>query len=189
MYNNKKRVVILAALMVLLFAGQVMAQTTVLGFQLGKSTYDEVKANLPKGVKVKTEGAYENCGSGITTDGTGYGIEGLLGVGFSFDKKQTLQFVGMFFEGQRLNDINKILSSKYRLVRSYPGAWLLFKASHDYIYLYLPLNENNVVQYMTGALYCQEQLAIRQTIEDHKALERCEKQEEKKRLKKESEKF
>jgi hypothetical protein len=176
MFNNSKKIGISVALMVLM-AGQVMAQTTVLGkFQLGKSTYDEVKAKLPEEVKItRDDGEPDTLLSGpwFSTDGAGYGIAGLKGVKFCFDKKQTLACVGMFLEGRRLNDIQRILSSKYRHSRSQaPDTYLLFKANCDYVYLYLPWDKDIVVEYMTGAVYRQGKLEEHRTEEFKKAQER-----------------
>jgi hypothetical protein len=175
MYQNNKKIFIsaLAAVMILLFASQAMSQTMVLGlFQLGKSTYDEVKANLPKGVKITSDngkyGASEVGGPLLVTNGENYDINGLKAVEFGFDEMNTLAEVNMFLEGRRLNDINKILSSKYQQVRSYPGVWMLFKANHDYIYLYLMRDKNFVVNYMTGAVYRRGKLEEHQTVEYNK---------------------
>jgi hypothetical protein len=51
---NRDRIVsILVMVSVLFFAGPLLAQSTVLGlFQIGKSTYAEVKDNLPIGFKL-----------------------------------------------------------------------------------------------------------------------------------------
>lgn len=186
MHNNKKITVILFVLTVLLFGGQALAQTSMLGFQLGKATYEEVKANLPNEVKIEVDDGKPSKllgGPWFSTNGTGYGIPGLKGVTFGFDIKQTLVHVQMILEGQRLNDVKKILSSKYHPFRSYPGVWLLFKANRDYVYLYLPWDKDIVVEYMTGAVYRQEQLSVRQTEQDKKADEReCQKELERKAL-------
>jgi hypothetical protein len=185
MYQNSKKIIVLAGAMVLLFSGWAIAQTKVLGlFELGKSTYTEVKAKLPKEVHITVDndkiGASEDGGPVIVTQGTGYGIDRLLDVGFLFDNNQTLAEVRMGLDDGRFNDIKKILSSKYRLVRSYPGVRLLFKANRDYVYLYFqrdavkdkPDTYKFGVQYMTGAVYRQEQLDVRQTVENKKAPER-----------------
>ncbi|MHB9071907.1 MAG: hypothetical protein ACYC6G_00125 [Desulfobaccales bacterium] len=181
MHNNKKRIVILAALTVLLFAGQVTAQISVLGFNLGKDSYNKVKSKLPGGAQIKVDEGKPDTflgGPWFSTDGIGYGIEGLKGVQFCFDKKQTLSRVGMFLEGHRLNDIKKILPSKYRILRSqYPNVFLLYRANRDYIYLYLPRDKDIVVEYMTDAVYRRGKLQERQTAENKKALEREEQKE------------
>jgi len=181
MYNNKKRVVILAALMVLLFAGQVMAQTTVLGFQLGKSTYDEVKAKLPKEAKITHDAlsphSSEYYGAAIMTDGTGYGVDGLKVVEFDFDKKRKLVEVGMSLGKRRFNDIQKILASKYQPVYS---NLLFFKANRDYVSLSpprdavqdMPGTNSFYVHYKTGVVYRREELEERETAERKKAQER-----------------
>ncbi len=191
MFNNRDRIVILVAMVVLLFAGKVEAQTTVLGFQLGKSTYKEVKANLPKGVKIKKDnGTCEYGGPSLFTEGIGYGVAGLEVVQYCFDRKQILVEVGMNLEGGRFNDIKKILASKYQPVRlKNPEAPLLFKANCDYVYLYLPRDKDIVVEYMTGSVYRQQQLAVHQTIEDYKADVRDEELRKKKALERESAKF
>lgn len=166
MYNNKKRVVVLVAVMVLFFNGRAMAQTIVLDkFQLGKSTYDEVKANLPKGVLIVHDDSVPiefYGGRTLSTDGTGYGVDGLRAVYFSFDEKQTLVSVGMRLETRRFYDIKKILASQYEPVRSdYPSSLLVFKANQDYIQLFVPEGKvynlipgDNLfaVEYMTSAI-------------------------------------
>ncbi|MFA5183462.1 MAG: hypothetical protein WC405_19290, partial [Syntrophales bacterium] len=117
------------------------------------------------------------------TKGDGYDINGLKALEFSFDNMKTLVEVNMFLEKRRFNDIKKILSSKYQKVRSYPEVWLLFKASHGYIYLYLPRNEDFVVNYMADAVYRRGKLQEQQTIEYNKKYER----ENKKALEREAE--
>lgn len=175
MFNNGKRIGISVALMVLM-AGQVVAQTIVLEkFQIGKSTYNEVKAKLPEAAKIKYDDATPGDfgGPGIGTDGTGYGVDGLEVVEYCFDKKQTLALVSMLLESRRLNGIQKILSSKYRHSRSQaPDTYLLFKAQCDYVYLYLPWDKDIVVEYMTGAVYRRGKVEEHQTEEYKKVQER-----------------
>jgi hypothetical protein len=182
MSNNRKRIAILVAMMVLLCGGQAMSQTKVLGFQLGKSTYNEVKAKLPKGVKITSDdgkpGSYG--GPELATKGTGYDINGLQSVEFDFDKKRTLAKVQMIMEEHRIKDITKILTSKYQPVRSqYPDAFRLFKANHDFVMLYSPWGNSFMVDYMTDTVYRQHMLEIRKTEEDKKKrLERAAEEEE-----------
>lgn len=141
MSKNRKGIAALVAVMVLVFTGQAMAQTKVLGFQLGKSTYDEVKENLPEGVKITDDGKpCEYGGPTIMTEGTGYGIDGLLDVMFSFDKTKTLAEVMMGLEDRRFNDIKKTLASKYQPTGQNEFR-KLFKANRDYVYLYSPRDE------------------------------------------------
>ena len=193
MFNNNKRIVILVILIVLLFVGQLWAQTAVLGFQLGKSTYNEVKKKLPEGVKVEQDDGVSDTfygGPSFFTTDAGYGIDGLKRVHFCFDKKQILVEVSVSLEGRRLDDIKKILTSKYRPVRSKnPKAPLLFKANCDYVYLFLPWDKDIVVDYMTAAVYQQKQLAAGQTVERKKAREQREKREHQKALEREAAKF
>lgn len=172
MFNNSKRIIILAVVLLLFFEGQSLAQTTVLGlFHLKKSTYIEVKANLPKNVKItRDEGTPSPYYGGpfIYTDGTGYDIDGLETVSFWFDRKQTLSEVKLILEDRRFDDIKKILFSKYQQVCSkYPIASLLFKANRDYICLYLPWDKSIVVSYMTEASYRKLTLAQHHT-EEHR---------------------
>lgn len=193
MHKKCKRIAILMTLMVLVGVGQVMAQTTVIGFHLGKSTYEKVKANLPKEANIKgDEGKSSdyNDGPAFYTTGTGYGIEGLESVMFCFDKKRILSEVRLFLNGRRLIDIEKILASKYRPIRSkYPDAFRLFKANSDYVYLYLPRNHNFTVDYMSGSTYHKAKLMERQTIEYKKAEERRNKKALEKEAAKEAAKF
>jgi hypothetical protein len=96
----------------------------------------------------------------------------------------------MILQGQRLDDINKILSSKYQPVLSeYPDVFLLFKANCDYVYLRLPRDKDIVVEYMTSAVYRQEQLAVRRSAKDKMAREQREKREKQKVLEREAAKF
>lgn len=172
-YN--KRIITLAVALVLLFTGQPLAQTTVLGlFQLGKSTYGEVKANLPKGIQITSDDGMPTKsydGPTIMTEGVGYNVDGLKVVQFDFDKKQTLVHVGMNLENRRFDDIKKILASKYRTVRS---NFLLFKANRDYVSLSPPRDKNIGfgVEYKTGAVYRRGKLQERQTVEYNKKYER-----------------
>ena len=185
--NNSKRIITLAVALVLFFAGQAMSQTKVLGlFQLGKTTYEKVKADLPKGISITSDEGVPTKSYGgptIMAKGVGYDIDGLKVVRFDFDRKQILVHVSMNLEEGRSNDIKKILSSKYQQIRSYPGVWLLFKANRNYVCLYLPRDKNCTVEYMTGTVYRQEQLRERQTFEYNKKYER----ENKKALEREAE--
>ena len=167
----------------------------MLGFQLGKSTYNEVRAKLPDEVKVEQDDGVPDTfygGPTFFTSGTGYGIDGLKVVHFCFDKKQTLAHVGMNIEDRSFNDIKKILSSNYEYVRSeYPDAFLLFKANCDYVYLRLP-RDNKVgfgVDYVTGVTYRRKKLWARQTAKDKMVEEREEKREQQKALERDAAKF
>jgi hypothetical protein len=191
MYYNK-RIITLAVALVLLFVGQSLAQTVVLDkFQLGKSTYDQVKANLPKGVQIKQDnGTCEYGGSVLFTEGTGYNINGLLLIKYCFDQKQILAEIRMTFKDKRFNDVNKILISKYRPMRSeHPDVFLLYKAHSDYVYLYLPQDKSFAVDYMTGAVYRRGKLQERQTVEYNKKYERENKKALEREAAEEAEKF
>lgn len=140
---HDKKSVVMVALVVLLFSGQTMAQTTVLDkFQLGKSTYDEVKANLPKGVLLVRDDPTPiefYGGRTFSTDGTGYGVDGLRSVNFSFDEKQTMVAVGMMLESRRFKDLKNILVSKYHYDYSkYKFTYMLFKSQSDWVTLFIP---------------------------------------------------
>lgn len=182
--NSKNRIIVLVIILTLMFVGQNIAKTQVLGFQLGKSTYNQVKANLPKEVQIKTDNCYPggtaDYGAAIITKGIGYSIEGLKYVEFDFDKKQTLVNIEIIFEEHRIKDITKILTSKYQPVRSqYPDAFRLFKANHDFVMLYSAWGNSFMVDYMTDTVYRQHMLAIRKTEEDKKKrLEREAEEEE-----------
>lgn len=198
--KNNRRVTIFVVVLFLLFTDQVIAQTKVLGYELGKSTYEEVKEKLPKGVKVEKDvpGPCDYGGPFIFTGGTGYGIDGLLDVGYRFDQKRTLVVVMMRLEDRRLQDIKKILASKYRSVRSENhDKFFLFRASRDYVYLYPCRDEVKDkpgsyifgVQYMTNAAYRLDKSRERQTAEYNKAQERENKQMLEKEAAKEAAKF
>jgi hypothetical protein len=177
MYNTRERIAVLVTLMLLLFVSQTVAQTKVIWFQIGKSSYDGVKDKLPKKVQITVDdgklGACDYGGPIIITKGTGYGIDGLESVRFCFDARQTLIYVHMILEERRLNDIKKILASKYQAVRSeYPDTFLLFKANRDYVHLYLPWDNRITVDYMIPAVYRREKLQEHQTVEYNKKYER-----------------
>jgi hypothetical protein len=187
MTKKYKKLAIFGVLLSLTIGRQAMAETKVVGFRLGKSTYNEVKANLPKGVQLEPDegklGEYD--GPTIVTKGRGYGIDGLLSVMFSFDKKGNLSEVLMMLESHRFDDIRKILSSKYQLIRKYPGLRMVFKAHRDYVDLYHPRDAvkdipgiySFAVVYQTGAIHRQWEKLMRQSEMRRKAKDMHEKNE------------
>lgn len=180
-------------MLVLVFTGQAMGQAKVLGgFQLGKITYNELKANLPKEVEITSDTGKpgESGGPILSTSGIGYGIEGLKWVDFSFDKTHTLAEVQICLKEQRFKDIEKTISSKYQPIRSqHPDAFRLFKANHDFVKLYFPWDTSFMVEYLNNAAYRRHESAIRQTIEYKKAEERRNREALEREAKEEAAKF
>lgn len=180
----------MAALVFLLFSGLAMAQTHVLGFQLGISTYNQVKDNLPKTVKIilnRTSSAYYG-GPFLATDGKGYGIKELKTIHFAFDRNQTLIEVAMDLEGWRFNDIQKILSAKYQPVHSDRNDRTIFKANRDYVKLYHHSDEISVV-YMTDTVYWKYVFEERQMEESKEERKREKKKMVEREAAKEAAKF
>jgi hypothetical protein len=176
MYINHKKIYIVVVLIIMILVKQVTADTTVCGFHLGKSTYDNVKYNLQKHNKIQKDNDISECGGrSIFTNGEGYGIEGLKKVHYCFDKKQIFVKVSSNIEVRRFKDVKNILTSKYQLIPSkYSETFLMFKANQDYIYLYLPRDKENgfSVTYMTGSVFRQMKELERKTEIHKKALER-----------------
>lgn len=164
MYNYKKGVVILAAVMVLLFVGQVMAQTSALDkFKLGKSTYDQVKANLPSEAiiiggnkEMPKHIAYPRYS--IMTNGSGYGIEGLAFVDYSFDKHQKLMEVELCLKGKLYGDIKQYLSSRYQLYKETDRSIMYKETTGDFVTLYGIEQGDNTVTYKARALVSKIEL-------------------------------
>lgn len=102
----------------------------VLGFELGKSTYVDVKAKLPRGANPKNQ-YYGNYGPFFLTDGAAYGIPGLQSVAFSFDRRWKLASVTMAFSEQGFAAYKKRLDSQYRLYREMHGETTIYQANPD----------------------------------------------------------
>ena len=189
MHNTQKNIIVAIAL-TLFFAKQVAAQTTVLGVTLGKTTYHEAIAKIPEAVKIKSAARGIAGDYGIMTGGDGYGIAGLKWVSYGFNNKQILQSIMLSFKEKRLDDIKKILASKYKQVRSpYPDGFMVFKANNAYISLSVPWNLSFTVDYQTPASYHEDVANIRRTKQYEKDLKRKAREEHKRQLAKEAEKL
>jgi hypothetical protein len=88
----------------------------VLGFEVGVSTLDQVKATLSKKTQVKDTGINKwSNGPMIKTDGSSYEIEGLDSVLYIFDEQETLMGVLMDMNKARFKSIYELLSKKYEV--------------------------------------------------------------------------
>jgi hypothetical protein len=92
------------------------AQVSVLGFELDRSTAEQVRSALGKNTKIDDEGVNAYTGGlQFTTDGTGYQIEGLSEVSYIFDKERRLAGVVMQLDKHRFDDVFKMLAAKYKV--------------------------------------------------------------------------
>ena len=104
------------------------ANVQVLGFEIGVTTAEQVKAQLAKQIG-KHEVITNNFTGGpqFRTNGAGYGISGLTSVSYIFDKAQKLAGVVMEMSKSSFNETFATLSAKYKLVsRNPPGRDALF---------------------------------------------------------------
>lgn len=188
MHAIKKATIIVAIALLLFFAGQVAAQTTVLGVTLGKTTYNKAIAKIPEAVKIESAARGIAGDYGITTGGDGYGIAGLEWVSYGFNNKQVLQSIMLSFKEERLDDIKKILVSKYKQIPAAYGI-MMFKSDKDYITIWRPWNLSFTVEYQTPAYYQETIARIRATKQYEKDLKHEAKEQKKRQLAKEAEKL
>ena len=95
-----------------------IAQVQVLGFELGTSTQQHVKAKLGKKTEISNPATNKFSGGlQFTTSGAGYDIEGLSSVVYIFDKEQRLSAVLMEISKGRFDEIFNVLAGKYKLTR------------------------------------------------------------------------
>jgi hypothetical protein len=90
--------------------------TPVLGFEVGVSTLEQVKATLSKKTQVKDNGINKwSKGPMLKTNGSSYEIEGLNSVLYIFDEQKTLMGVVMDMNKKRFDSIYEVLSKKYKM--------------------------------------------------------------------------
>ena len=101
----------------IVFAGSAFAGTQVLGFEIGTSTVEQVRAELAKKTQVKDAGTNKySRGAMLETDGSSYGISGLNDVLYIFDDQKRLMAVLMDMEKAQFDQIYKYIGAKYKLV-------------------------------------------------------------------------
>jgi hypothetical protein len=88
---------------------------TVVGFTIGKSTFDDVKKSLLERKANVTKAKLDLLTASIITDGTGYDIEGLKEAYYVFDKHQQLVGVQLNIDQSRFNSVFDILKGKYEI--------------------------------------------------------------------------
>lgn len=99
------------------FAGSAFAGTQVLGFEIGSSSVEQVRAELMKKTKVKDAGANKYSGGAmLETDGSSYEITGLNDVLYIFDSQRKLMAVIMNMNKAQFDQIYEYISAKYKLV-------------------------------------------------------------------------
>jgi hypothetical protein len=153
-----KSVLALLAVTSILCAGSALAGTPVLGFEVGTSTLDEVKATLSKQTKVKDVGVNKwSNGPMLKTDGASYEIEGLNTVLYIFDEEKKLAGVVMNMRKARFASIYKVLAEKYKLQsekRAFVGnQFAKFKSPNGSIELDAPhMSFEMEVRYLTSEL-------------------------------------
>ncbi len=99
-----------------LFWSVAQAGTQALGFELGVSTVDQVRANLAKRTNVQDNGTNKfSNGAMLKTDGSGYDLEGLNSVLYIFDDQRKLSGIIMDMAKHRFDPVYNALSNKYKL--------------------------------------------------------------------------
>jgi hypothetical protein len=105
------------AILAIVCSTLAQAGTTVLGFEIGVTTLDQLKRDLAKKTKLQSQGTNKYTGGEmIKTAGNGYDIEGLNGVLYIFDDQKKLSAVIMDMGKYRFDSIFQFLSSKYKVV-------------------------------------------------------------------------
>jgi len=112
----KKRIHLAFIATMLAISTSSYAGTAALGFELGVSTAEQVKADLTKFTNLEepdvsglTGGVY------LKTDNAGYGIDGLNTVTYIFDKNNVLGAILINMTKSRFNAIYDAVSRKYKL--------------------------------------------------------------------------
>lgn len=93
------------------------AGVTVLGFEMGVSTSEQVKTTLSTRTKVEELGLNRfSGGPALRTDGTTYDVETLSKVIYIFDDRKRLAGVLMTMNKSRYEAVHQFLDAKYKLV-------------------------------------------------------------------------
>ncbi len=154
------------------------AQVLVLGFEVGTSTLQQVKAELAKQTKIQDAGTNKYTGGAqFKTDGGGYDIETLSEVFYIFDKDQKLAGVLMEMSKNRFDEIFNFLSGKYKVTakqRPFVGdMFARFKAKGGTIELDAPhLGFNMQARYIRDDLFQQFNTQSAQETQQKKASEK-----------------
>lgn len=154
------------------------AQIQVLGFEVGTSTLQQVKAQLATQTKIQDAGTNKFTGGAqFKTDGGGYDIETLSEVFYIFDKDQQLAGVLMDMGKSRFDEVFNFLSGKYKVTakqRPFVGdMFARFKAKGVIIELDAPhLGFGMQARYIRDDLYQQFNTQSAQEMQQKKASEK-----------------
>lgn len=154
------------------------AQVPVLGFEVGTSTVQQVKAQLGKQTRIQDAGTNKfSGGTQFKTDGNGYEIETLSQVFYIFDKDQKLAAVIMDMSKSRFDEIFNFLSGKYKATakqRPFVGdMFARFRAKGVTIELDAPhLGFDMQARYIRDDLYQQFNTQTAQETQQKKASEK-----------------
>lgn len=167
----------------LLFAAALLpaiclAQVQVLGFEMGISTQQQVRAKLGKKAEISEPGINKFTGGPqFTTGGEGYDIEGLSSVVYIFDKDQRLAGVLMEMGKGRFDEVFSFLAGKYKVTsqqRPFVGdKFGGFKAKGATIELNAPhMSFEMNANYIRDDLYAQFKSQSAQEAQQKKASEK-----------------
>lgn len=135
------------------------AGTQALGFEIGNSSYEQVKETLAKQTQVAETGQNKySAGPMLKTDGSSYEIESLSEVIYIFDDKNKLAAVLMRMSKDRFNPVYSALSAKYKVTsqqRPYVGdQFARFKTPDSVVVMDAPhLGFELAVRYIRNDLY------------------------------------
>ena len=153
-----RAVQLLIAVFVLGTAAMAHAGTQVLGFEIGSTTVDQLKQDLPKRTKLEALGTNKYSGGEmVKTDGAPYDIDGLASVLYIFDDQKKLAGVIMDMDKHRFDAIFQFLSGKYKVVaqqRPFVGSqYARFRPADAFVELDAPhLSFNMEVRYIRNDL-------------------------------------
>lgn len=107
---------IVMACMGVVLSAAVQAGVPVLGFEIGVSTAQQVRAKIAGQTKQESQGINQySGGEQFKTDGAGYGIDGLTEVTYIFDEKDKLSAVLMTLSKNRFDELFNVLARKYKV--------------------------------------------------------------------------
>lgn len=142
-----------------------------LGFAIGKATLKEVKAGVPGGARLSSEGTNRYSGGPmLKAQGRAFDIEGLQGVLFVFDERESLVGLQMTMAKNGFDRTYQNLAGKYRLVRKevpfVGNKYVRFQQGDTVIELDAPhMSFEMTVNYMTSGLDKQIEQSMRHEAE------------------------
>jgi hypothetical protein len=125
------------------------ASTQALGFEIGATTIDDVKAKLSNQTTVTDSGINKfSMGPMLKTDGVGYELQGLESVVYIFDEEQKLAAILLSLEKSHFDTLFSATAEKYTPVQEQrqvkDGLFARFKTENAMIDMDAPRLANDL---------------------------------------------